>query len=75
MYAGPVLQIVERQYYELYDVQEECVLPDFVEKRNITLRGNLGLGYCFYEFNTQELIPHNKQVILMDKVLKILHSI
>ena len=66
---GRGLKIVDKQYYKLYVVREECTLINFVVQEKITSRGNLDLGYCFYEFSTeQQIIPYNQEVILMDQV-------
>ena len=62
------LKLVDSNYYKIYDVREECYLRDYIVKEGITLRRNLDLGYCFYEFTKAELIPYSKQVILMEKV-------
>ena len=67
-----VEKVVNEQYYQLYYVPQDCTttVKEFLEDRQ--LHYSLCLGYAFYEFTEPELIAHNKQVILMDKVTLLL---
>ena len=66
------LRAIDKKYYRLEPVREECTIPDFVK----TIEGvtyNPKLGYEFYEFTKPEYILYDQQVILMDKVLKLMN--
>ena len=59
------VDVNERQI-QLYDVDEDCSLREFVESKHLTFKR----GCAFYEFiNEVESIPKDKQLIFMTKVI------
>ena len=62
------MQLVDKKYRILKQVQEECSILDFVKTIEGLSHYTPGIGYGFYEFTKPERISHDKQVILMDKV-------
>ena len=65
------LKLVDDKYKKLTRVPGDQEYPVLEFTKNIEGIPNYypKLGYGFYEFTKPEFILHNKQVILMDKVL------
>ena len=68
------LEIVGKEYYELYPVTKECQLSEFTATIP-GLRNRWKLGYGFYEFTKPEFISYDKQVILMAKVYRSIYTL